>query len=45
MTIRQVALLDLNESFLTKKINFKIQGYDTIRNELQLAEEVVLPSS
>ena len=23
----------LNETFLTKKIDFKIQGYDTIRND------------
>ena len=26
-------LVALNETFLTKKINFKIQGYDTIKND------------
>ena len=25
--------LALNETFLTKKIDFKIQGYDTIKND------------
>ena len=28
-----IDILALNETFLTKKINFKIQGYDTIRND------------
>ena len=28
-----VDIIALNETFLTKKINFKIQGYDTIRND------------
>ena len=26
-------IVTLNETFLTKKINFKIQGYDTIKND------------
>ena len=26
-------IVALNETFLTKKINFKIQGYDTIKND------------
>ena len=26
-------IVALNETFLTKKIDFKIQGYDTIRND------------
>ena len=26
-------IIALNETFLTKKINFKIQGYDRIRND------------
>ena len=26
-------IIALNETFLTKKINFKIQGYDTIKND------------
>ena len=37
-----VALL---ETFLTKKINFKIQGYDTIKMIAQLGSKVELPSS
>ena len=28
-----VALVSLNKTFLTKKIDFKIQGYDTIKND------------
>ena len=28
-----IDIIALNETFLTKKINFKIQGYDTIRND------------
>ena len=28
-----VDIIALNETFLHKKINFKIQGYDTIRND------------
>ena len=27
-------IVALNETFLTKKIGFKIQGYDTIKNDL-----------
>ena len=26
-------IVALNETFLTKEINFKIQGYDTIKND------------
>ena len=29
-----IDIIALNETFLHKKINFKIQGYDTIRNDL-----------
>ena len=32
-----------NETLLTKKVNFKIQGYDTIKNQLRPVVE--LPSS
>ena len=28
-----IDIITLNETFLHKKINFKIQGYDTIRND------------
>ena len=28
-----IDIIALNETFLTKTINFKIQGYDTIRND------------
>ena len=28
-----IDIIALNETFLTKKINFKIQGYDTIQND------------
>ena len=28
-----IDIIALNETFLTKKVNFKIQGYDTIRND------------
>ena len=28
-----IDIIALNETFLTKKINFKIQGYDTVRND------------
>ena len=38
-------IVALNETFLTKKINFKIQGYDTIKMVAQLGSEVELPSS
>ena len=38
-------IVALNETFLTKKINFKIQGYDTIKMIAQLGSEVELPSS
>ena len=35
----------LNETFLTKKIDFKIQGYDAIKVIVHLVPEVELPSS
>ena len=35
----------LNEAFLTTKIDFKFQGYDTIKMIVQLVPEVELPSS
>ena len=39
-------IVALNETFLTKKIDFKIQGYDTIKKTIvQLVPEVELPSS
>ena len=38
-------IVALNETFLTKKINFEIQGYDTINVIVQLVSEVELPSS
>ena len=28
-----INIIALNETFLNKKVNFKIQGYDTIRND------------
>ena len=28
-----IDIIALNETFLNKKVNFKIQGYDTIRND------------
>ena len=28
-----IEIIALNETFLNKKVNFKIQGYDTIRND------------
>ena len=30
---KTIDIIALNETFLTKKINFKIHGYDTIRND------------
>ena len=38
-------IVALNETFLTKKTNFKIQGYDTIKNDRSTGSEVELPSS
>ena len=39
-------IVPLNETFLTKKIDFKIQGYDTVKKMIvQLVPEVELPSS
>ena len=38
-------IVSLNETFLTKKIYFKIQGHDTIKMIVQLVPEVELPSS
>ena len=38
-------IVALNELFLAKKIDFKIQGYDTIKMIVQLVPEVELPSS
>ena len=38
-------IVALNETFLTKKTDFKIQGYDTIKMIVQLVPEVELPSS
>ena len=38
-------IVALNETFLTKKVDFKIQGYDTIKMIAQLGSEVEFPSS
>ena len=38
-------IVALNETFLVKKIDFKIQGYDTIKMVIQLVPEVELLSS
>ena len=38
-------IVALNKTFLTKKIDFKSQGYDTIKMIVQLVPEVELPSS
>ena len=39
-------IVALNETFFTKKIDFKIQGYDTIKKMIvQLVPDVELPSS
>ena len=35
----------LNETYRTKKIDFRIQGYDAIKMNDQLVPEVELPSS
>ena len=35
----------LKETFFTKKVDFKIQDYDTIKMTVQLGPEVALPSS
>ena len=39
-----IDVIALNETFLSKKHNFKIPCYDTIRNDVQLGKEEVLPS-
>ena len=33
-----IDIITLNETFLTKKINFEIQGYDTIRNDRSIGQ-------
>ena len=33
LTENSIDIIALNETFLTKKVNFKIPGYDTIRND------------
>ena len=38
-------IVALDETFLTKKIDFKNQGYDTIKMIVQLVPEVELPFS
>ena len=38
-------IVAVNETFLTRKTNFKIQGYDTIKNDRSTGSEVELPSS
>ena len=38
-------IVALNEMFVTKKVDFKIQGYDTKKMTVQLGPEVELPSS
>ena len=39
-------IVALNETFLTKKVDFKIQGYDTTKKmTVQLGPDVELPSS
>ena len=38
-------IIALNETFLIKKINFKIHGYDMVKTITQLVSEVELPSS
>ena len=38
-------IVALNETFLSKKIDFKIQGYDAIKNDHPAGAEVELPSS
>ena len=38
-------IVALNDTFFAKKINFKIQGYDTTKKILQLGPEVEFPSS
>ena len=40
-----VDIVALNETLLTKKVDFKIQGYDTIKMTVQLGPEEELPSS
>ena len=37
-------MVALNETFL-KKIDFKIQGYDTIKMIIEMVPEMELPSS
>ena len=38
-------IVALNETFVTKKVAFKTQGYDRIKMTVQLGPEVELPSS
>ena len=38
-------IVALNETFLTKKIDFKIQGYDTIKNDHSTGARGGVPSS
>ena len=38
-------IVALNETFLTKEVDFRIQGYDTIKMTVQLGQEVELPST
>ena len=38
-------IVSLNETLLTKKVDLKVQGYNTIKMTVQLGPEVELPSS
>ena len=38
-------IVALNETFLTKKIDFKIQGYDTLKNDRSTGARDGLPPS
>ena len=39
-----IDIIALNETFLSKKHNFKILGYDTIRNDRSTGLKEMLPS-
>ena len=46
LKVNNFDIVALNETFLTKKIDFKIQGYDTIKMIVQqLVPEAESPSS
>ena len=43
LTENSIDIIALNETFLNKKVNFKIQGYDTIRNDRSTGQKGGVP--